>query len=393
MPGWKTEKLGAVCQIIGGGTPSRQKPEFFGGLINWATPTDVTALDGIYISSSKERITEEGLKSSSAKILPPRAVLMTSRATIGYAAVATEEFSTNQGFANFICGEEIYPEYLAYWLLTQRLNFIQLAGGTTFKEISKSTLKAYEISYPPIPEQKRIVEILKRAEGIIRLRREQLAKTRALIPALFIDMFGDPATNPKGWKIAPLGDCIESASYGTSKKASEDGEGVPVIRMGNVAYNGDMDLSDLKYIVLDDQEYHKTRLLRGDILFNRTNSRDLVGKTGIWFDDMDAVAASYFIRVRANRNKLNPFYVWAFMNMPYMKKRLFETARGAIGQANINAKELQAFKIPLADMDIQDSFEQKVAEVRVLEQQASDLLQKQEALFQSLLNHTFAGTL
>lgn len=106
--------------MLGGGTPSRQESKFFGGGIHWATPTDVTALNGMYISATRESITEEGMRSSSTKLLPAGAVLLTSRATIGFTAVAAAPICTNQGFVNFICGPDLLPEFLAYWLRTQK---------------------------------------------------------------------------------------------------------------------------------------------------------------------------------------------------------------------------------------------------------------------------------
>ena len=102
MSGLKRARVEDVAQVLGGGTPARQEPRFFGGSILWATPTDVTALDGMYIGATRESITEEGLKCSSAKLLPPGAVLLTSRATIGFTAVAATPICTNQGFVNFI---------------------------------------------------------------------------------------------------------------------------------------------------------------------------------------------------------------------------------------------------------------------------------------------------
>ena len=129
MIGWRTAKLEGVANVLGGGTPSRRQSTYFGGAIPWATPTDVTALDGIYISKAKEAITDEGLQNSSAKLMPAGAVLLTSRATIGYTAVAEVPICTNQGFVNFVSGPDLVPEFLAYWLRTQKTKLIQHAGA------------------------------------------------------------------------------------------------------------------------------------------------------------------------------------------------------------------------------------------------------------------------
>ena len=201
MSSWPAAPLGAVCDVVGGGTPSREKPEFFGGEIPWITPTDVTRNNGRYLDRGAETITELGLKSSSAKLLPARSVLLTSRATIGFTAINTVPVSTNQGFASFVCGPEVWPEFLAYWLEWSRDYLIGLASGATFKEINKSTLRKLSIPLPPLKEQRRIVGLLDRAAEIRRSTDAARSRARAIIPALFLDTFGDPATNPKGWPM------------------------------------------------------------------------------------------------------------------------------------------------------------------------------------------------
>jgi type I restriction enzyme S subunit len=203
-------------------------------------------------------------------------------------------------------------------------------------------------------------------------------------------MFGDPATNPKGWPIVSVGDAISAADYGSSTKASDYGAGIPFIRMGNVDYAGYTDLSNLKYVELSPEEVERYCLLEGDILFNRTNSKELVGKTGIWVGSCKAVVASYFIRLRVKREILNPFYLWAFLNTAYMKRVLFETARGAIGQSNINAKELKAFIIGLPPINMQNDFERRCNDLFGIKTQQSAATTKAEATFNALLAERFA---
>ena len=203
----------------------------------------------------------------------------------------------------------------------------------------------FSVPLPAAAEQARIVELLDEADRLRRLSREASAKAERILPALFLTMFGDPETNPKQWTPSTVGQVIVATDYGTSTKASDDGEGLPMIRMGNVDYSGNLDLRDLKYVCLPDKEVSKFGLERGDLLFNRTNSIDLVGKTGLWNVDMKAVLASYFIRVRVDREQVEPEFLWAYMNSAFMKRVLRATARGAIGQANINTTELRSLPL------------------------------------------------
>lgn len=150
-----------------------------------------------------------------------------------------------------------------------------------------------------------------------------------------------------------LGDLLISAEYGSSKKADADRIGVPVLRMGNVTYEGALDTENLKFLPHEEVDAPKELLRFGDILFNRTNSRELVGKAAMWDGRFDAIAASYFIRVRVDESRVLPAYVAYWLNSPTMKRRFVRSARGAIGQANINAKELRAYLLPLPNLQRQ----------------------------------------
>ena len=149
-------------------------------------------------------------------------------------------------------------------------------------------LLSMPVPLPPRREQRQIVAILNRAARIERLRTQATEELQEFSRSLFVKMFGDPVENPMGWSVRRLGEVCESVRYGTSKRASETaGTGVPVIRMGNVTYDGDLDCTDLKFVALSQAELDKHALRRGDVLFNRTNSKELVGKTGT--DSLDAV--------------------------------------------------------------------------------------------------------
>ncbi len=154
---WALGNIDDLCQLIGGGTPARENPDYFGGSIVWLTPTEIPKNKIVTINNSKEKITESGLRKSSARIIPKGSVLLTSRASIGYVAIAGCDVTTNQGFASFVCKNAIYNAYLAYWLFSKKNALETQATGTTFKEISKAKLKELIVPLPPLPEQHRIV--------------------------------------------------------------------------------------------------------------------------------------------------------------------------------------------------------------------------------------------
>jgi type I restriction enzyme, S subunit len=266
-------------------------------------------------------------------------------------------------------------------------------GSAGQKRVPVDFLRKVLIPVPPVAEQRRLVKLLDEADALRKLRAEADSRTDSLIAALFQEMFGDPATNSKGWPLRPAGELMDACDYGTSQKANELGRGIVVLRMGNVTTTGELKLDDLKTVELADGELARQRLRAGDILFNRTNSRELVGKTGMWDGRFEAVAASYFIRARFRPDVEHPQHFTTFMNLPYMKRRLAEMARGAIGQANINAKELKSIPVPVPPVALQAEFAKQVTEIRELEGQQGVCRRSLECLFNSMLHRAFNGEL
>ena len=261
-------------------------------------------------------------------------------------------------------GVELDMTYASYAL--KHLDLSRLRTETGVPGLNRTDAYREQLPLPPLDEQRRIVGILNRAAKIERLRALAQNRLRELVPALFVNMFGDPVENPLRWEVRTLGEYCVSVQYGTSKKASELTGGTPTLRMGNITYDGYLDCEEnkLKYIKLEDADLKKYELRAGDILFNRTNSKELVGKTGIWDGRFEAVPASYFIRLRVDEAVLHPTFVWACMNSSSIKRRLFDMARGAIGQANINAKEVKSILLPVPTLALQEKFANSVKTIR-----------------------------
>lgn len=159
---WEVKSISEVAKVVSGGTPSKQISEYWeNGTIPWATPTDITSNDNKYISTTQLMITESGLRNSSANLLPKGSVLMTSRATIGPRCINTVPMATNQGFKSFICDPDVlHNEYLYYLIDKIKDQFIALASGSTFLEISKSAVETFKIPVPPLEEQIEIAKML-----------------------------------------------------------------------------------------------------------------------------------------------------------------------------------------------------------------------------------------
>lgn len=167
-------------------------------------------------------------------------------------------------------------------------------------------------------------------------------------------MFGDPTSLTPRFPLKPIGELATDIRYGTSKKAGDEGE-YAYLRMNNMTDEGCLDFTDTKRITLSGVELENCLVKKGDLLFNRTNSREKVGKTAVFSEDTPMVIAGYIIRVRLN-SEMRTRYLSAYMNLDSTKRLLRTIAKGAVHQANINSKELASIEVPVPPMRLQDSF-------------------------------------
>ena len=296
--------------------------------------------------------------------------------------------------------ERLHRGFLAYYLRSPEFVDFAVAHsrGANLPRVAMRALWAHLVPIPPLEEQMRIVrkiqEALQKAQEIRKLRRGSLAEAAALEESVFSDFVMDFMKNAHV-SIVPLGDILVRAQYGSSSKANTDGEGVPILRMGNIQ-NGHLDVSDLKHFSLSAKELTKYRLSEGDILFNRTNSLELVGKAATFTGlKGDWVFASYLIRLEVDRSKALPEYVTAVINSRIGRDYVYRTARRAIGMVNINAKQIQRLELPLPPLADQEWLVGQMRRAKT----ASDNIRRDlgmeaiEALPDAILHKAFAGEL
>lgn len=260
------------------------------------------------------------------------------------------------------------------------------AGGVQLNLSKKEILNA-PIVLPTIEEQKILVNLFKTIESFIYLRKKGLLNLNLLNKSLFTRMFGDIKTNDKNWEIKKLGE-VAQTQYGTSKKATSIVGEFPILRMNNIKYSGEMDYKDLKYIELSDSEKEKFLLKKGELLFNRTNSKELVGKTGLFNLDIPMAFAGYLIRIKPS-NLIRSKFLLFFMNSEFMKKLLYNKAKNIVGMANINAKELEDFSIILPPIELQNKFAEKVEKIEKLSFEIEEAIKEAENLYNSLISKYF----
>ena len=244
-------------------------------------------------------------------------------------------------------------EYLRFALQKALKEIEDRTAFVTVKHLSAKELNKLELDIPDMGEQARIAQILCKLERVISMREAELSALDDLIKARFVEMFGTFPSNEKGWPTGTIRDLVTEVRYGSSRKAAEGDSGkYPYLRMNNITYSGELDLSDTKTIDIPDEELDKCTVRRGDLLFNRTNSKELVGKTCVYNRDELMVLAGFVVRVRLNEKAL-PEFVSAFMNTTFSKQMLLGMCKAAIGQANINAQELQNIGIYIPPIELQ----------------------------------------
>ncbi|UVF76311.1 restriction endonuclease subunit S [Gordonia mangrovi] len=289
----------------------------------------------------------------------------------------------------------VEPRYLLRYLKSARALAVYPSLGSGSAERRKAIpfkrLASLNVPLPPLPEQRRIAAILDHADALRAKRRETIARLDELKQSIFIDMFGDPSANPRSLPIGSIGELVESARYGTSEKSSTEGK-YPVLRMGNLTANGRIDVSDLKYMDLAADQLERYTVRSGDLLFNRTNSPDLVGKTAVYRSSDPAAYAGYLIRVRTNDNG-DPEYISGYLNSRHGKAVLRSMCKSIIGMANINARELQGIKILKPPIVDQRAYAQSVAAVEAHQRSLEDEYVVLNSLFSSLQSRAFRGEL
>lgn len=275
-----------------------------------------------------------------------------------------DTFFSPDGYAFRTKSEKLSQEYLLYLVAsTAFMDFaVSNSAGTHSKRVKWTDLEKFEFKLPPIQEQARLVEAM---TAVVSAQDELHRAFTALqdVSAATIDErmrgahFAMRTRHEKvgeyhqHWHLCSLGDLLEEAQYGLSEEAGSSGQ-YPMLRMMNLV-DGRVVENDIKYIDLNENEFSRYRLNQGDVLFNRTNSYDLVGRTGVYYISGDHVFASYLVRLITDKDRLDPEYLCAFLNAPIGRRQVMSFATRGVSQTNVNASNLRRILLPLPPLDYQ----------------------------------------
>ena len=330
----------------------------------------------------------------------PGDILMSVRAPVGDVNVATDHCAIGRGLAAIRPGPDSDPWFLYFALLHSKPSLEAMATGSTFASVNKTTLDDLSIPFFDRLQQATIGSFLRCL--ILQIEQEEHAITttqavkRAAMQTLFTrGLRGETQKEtevgplPESWAITAIDDVAVTTQYGLSVRGQTSGR-YPILRM-NCQEDGKVHYRDIQFVDLDSESYDRFRVKPGDLLFNRTNSIDLVGRMAIIEDDRPAVFASYLVRLVVDANRCIPEFLNYFMNWPRTQGEIKKLASRAVGQANINATKLRTVQFPLPPMDEQQHI---VAILDAIDRKI-DLHQRKRAvleeLFKALLHKLMTG--
>ena len=383
---WKEKKLGEVCEVIAGQSPEGKYYNFTGeGLPFYQGKKEFTDKYLGEPTTWTKKITKEAQKDD---------ILMSVRAPVGPINFATQKICMGRGLAAIRVSKTIDKEFLFNFLLKHEK---ELAGntGAVFNSINKNQIENILIPIPPLPEQKRIVAILDKAFESITKAKENAEKNLENAREIF-ESYLQSVFEKKGedWEEKKLGDVCEGVEYGTSAKSQKIGK-VPVLRMGNIQ-DGELDWNDLVYTD-NEEEIQKHLLQKNDVLFNRTNSAEHVGKTAIYHGERPAIFAGYLIRININKNLIDADFLNICLNSKKLRNYGFSVMTSSVNQANINGSKLKEYPLIVPPLTEQKLLVKKLGLLSENTKSLQSIYNKKhtnlEELKQSILQKAFNGEL
>lgn len=391
-----TVPLGEVVKIRGGGTPSRSVSDYWGGPIPWATVKDFKSN---FLEYTQESITPEGVANSATNVVPAGSIIVPTRMAVGKAAINLIDLAINQDLKALLPTETVDRTFLLHFLLSKAEYLEGRAQGATVKGIKLDLLRSLAFPKLSIEEQRRIAAILDKSENIRRKRREARDLADDFLRSAFLELFGDPAKNPKGFKNEAVSQHLNKERAGTQsgpfgsalKKHEYVDEGIPVWGVDNVQHNEFIAKPKLFITEHKFEQLERYRVLPGDVLISRagTVGRMCIAKPPV----SQSIISTNLVRVVLDPATLLPEYFVALFT--YVPHRL-----GALKANNkdnaftfLNPKTLKALKIPIPPMDLQIKFKRLSQSTESHAEKMNEQLHGLDELFSSLAQRAFRGEL
>jgi len=377
---WPIAKLGDAVRFVGGGTPSKKNPEFWSGSIPWASVKD---FKGPLLSQTVDYITEAGLANSASRLLPKGTVVIPTRMALGKAAITARPIAINQDLKGVLPIAELSPAFLFHYFQSQSEAIERLGEGATVKGITIDKLSRLEIPLPSLDEQRRIAAVLDKADALRRQRQESLQLTEKLLQSVFIDMFGDPVTNPRGYRAKTLKEWGR-VSTGTTPKSSKEGMfggATPFVTPGDLKETW---VQTVRTVTAEGAENSRT-VRKGATLVCCIGAT--IGKMG-----KAAQASAFNQQVNAIEWYDEVLDDYGLEAMRFLKRTIIQNGSAATLPI-LNKSAFQSLELPVAPIEDQKRF---IEVVRLLERVKADSVEsadEAEKMFSSLQQRAFRGEL
>lgn len=383
--------IGDIARSIRTGTtPSKTNKNFFDGDFLWLTPSDFKGQ--MILKDSEFTISKLAIESKKAFLFNKDTVLITTIGDIGKVTINNFPVASNQQ----ITGVElkpgvVLPELFYYWVKLNKGLLQFKANKAIISILTNKHLKKIRITVPKsLTDQQKIVSELNQLQNIIDLKVKTLETIEKLKKSFFLEYFLE---NPlsKEWEYLSVENtkAVKKTQYGLTEKPDSDTGEYPVLRMNNLTYNGDIDLSNLKYVIITKDKFESNQIQDREVLFNRTNSPDLVGKLAVWDKGIGYTYAGYLFRILLDDDILNPYYFSGYFNSLFGKYVLRNKARISGNLANISASNLLKQKILLAPLDMQKKYEDVYKTLNLIRERLELSLNIFQQLFDSHLQKSF----
>jgi len=392
-------KIKNFTEVITGGTPSTSKTEYWdGGDIPWLNSGE---LNQKIVTTSKNYITKLGLQKSSSRLMPKDTVLMAlTGSTTGVVGYLTFEACANQSVTGILPSNKHNSKYLYYYLNHIRPKVVNDAYGGAQPHISQGYVKELEIPLPDLPIQQKIAAILDKADELRQCNHQLIEKYDTLTQSLFLDMFGDPVRNEKGWEVNKLKDISSKIHSGNTPKGGSEvyvKKGITFFRSQNV-WKNKLIYEDIAYIdELTHDKMMKSSLKHGDILMTKTGrintENSSLGRAAIYLgEDNKANINGHVYLIRLKKDIINEFVLHILTTKEY-RGYIRSVCVGGIDKRQLNKEHIEEFPILNPPIELQNQFAERIQVIETQKQKAQEALAKSEALFQGLLQQAFKGEL
>ncbi len=398
---WQTKKIGEVCEVINGGTPKTGIPEYWDGKHLWITPAEMGKRTTPYVSDTERKITDLGLRDSSARMLPTNSVILSSRAPIGHLVINTDAMATNQGCKGLIPNSQLQYKFL-YYHLSSIVDLLNTLGtGATFKELSGGKLKEVNIPIPPLPEQHRIVSILDKAFEAIAAAKTNAEKNLKNARELFESYLNQIFTQRgEGWVETTLEKvlAVQPQNGWSPPAANHSASGIPVLTLSAVTgFRFRPDKRKFTSATTDSRRNYWIK--NGDFLITRSNTPELVGHVAIASGITEpTIYPDLIMRMNPAPDRMMTEFLYFQMRSPTLRKEIMGRAQGANPtMKKISNSSVKTLPIAVPSIANQQAIVETLNDLTDQTQHLSSLYQQKLAaldeLKKSILHKAFSGEL